>query len=388
MALTSKLPTKALDRDGLDRLLALQHPDPHSVLGAHLGHDHVTVRAYRPDAVRVYLLYDSTSRVEMEQLEKGIFEALVRNRSEVFPYRLEIHRDDDAVTILRDPYSFLPTLGDLDLHLWGEQKHHRAWDRLGARPTQMSEIAGVAFALWAPNAVSVSVVGSFNGWDGRIHLMRVLGGSGIWELFVPDLEPGALYKFEIRTRSGNLLLKSDPFARQMEAPPATASVVYRSDYQFRDEGWMTSRSRRDPIKSPVSVYEVHPGSWRRVPEEGNRCLSYRELAVQLGEYVQEMGFTHVELLPVMEHPFTGSWGYQVTGYFAPTSRYGRPDDLRFMIDELHRRGIGVILDWVPAHFPKDEFSLGRFDGTALYEHDDPRLRRSSRVGHLHLQLRP
>ncbi|MBV8135771.1 MAG: 1,4-alpha-glucan branching protein GlgB, partial [Deltaproteobacteria bacterium] len=234
-------------------------------------------------------------------------------------------------------------------------------------------IPGVAFAVWAPNAVSVSVVGSFNRWDGRIHLMRVLGGSGIWELFVPDLEPGALYKFEIRTRGGNLLLKSDPFARQMETPPATASVVYRSDYQFRDEAWMTARAGRDPIKSPVSIYEVHPGSWRRVPEEGNRSLTYRELAVQLGEYVQEMGFTHVEFLPLMEHPFTGSWGYQVSGYFAPTSRYGSPDDLRFMIDELHRRGIGVILDWVPAHFPKDEFSLGRFDGTALYEHEDPRL---------------
>jgi len=373
MALTGQVASWAVDRAELDRLLALQHPDPHSILGAHPAHDLVTVRAYRPDAVRVYLLYDRAGRVEMEQLDHGIFEAIVPDRREVFPYRLEIHRDDGAVIILHDPYSFLPTLGELDLHLWSEQKHNRAWDRLGARPTRMSGIAGVAFAVWAPNAISVSVVGSFNRWDGRIHLMRVLGGSGIWELFVPDLEPGTLYKFEIRTRDGNLLLKSDPFARQMEAPPATASVVYRSDYQFRDEAWMTARGGRDALKSPISIYEVHAGSWRRVPEEGNRSLTYRELAVQLGDYVQEMGFTHVEFLPLMEHPFTGSWGYQVSGYFAPTSRYGRPDDLRFMIDEFHRRGIGVILDWVPAHFPKDEFSLGRFDGTALYEHEDPRL---------------
>src|SRR5215469_12729209 len=373
MALTEVAATCAIDRADLDRLLALQHPDPHSILGAHPQHDQVTVRAYRPDAARVYLLYDPGARVEMGKLDHGLFEAIVPNRREVFPYRLEIHHEDGATTILHDPYSFLPTLGDLDLHLWSEQKHNRAWDRLGARLTHMSEIAGVAFAVWAPNAVSVSVVGSFNRWDGRIHQMRVLGGSGIWELFVPDLEPGALYKFEIRTRGGNLLLKSDPFARQMEAPPATASVVYRSDYEFRDEAWMTARGRRDPVKSPVSIYEVHPGSWRRVPEEGNRGLTYRELAVQLGDYVQEMGFTHVEFLPLMEHPFTGSWGYQVSGYFAPTSRYGRPDDLRFMIDEFHRRGIGVILDWVPAHFPKDEFSLGRFDGTALYQHEDSRL---------------
>ncbi len=373
MALTSKPEFQAIERGDINRLLALEHPDPHSILGMHPDHDHVTVRAYRPDASKVYLLFDESERREMVQREQGLFEAVVAGRTEVFPYRLEIHRDDNAVLATRDPYSFLPTLGELDLYLWGEQKHHRAWDKLGAHLIEVDGIAGVAFAVWAPNALSVSVVGSFNRWDGRLHMMRVLGSSGVWELFVPGLEPGALYKFEIRTRSKNLLLKSDPFAMRMETPPATASIVYKSQYRFHDEGWMAARGKRDLLRSPVAIYEVHPGSWRRVPEEGNRSLSYREMAVQLGDYVQEMGFTHVEFLPIMEHPFAGSWGYQVSGYFAPTSRYGSPDDLRFMIDEFHRRGIGVILDWVPAHFPKDEFSLGRFDGTALFEHEDPRL---------------
>ncbi len=357
----------------IGRLLAFQHPDPHSILGAHPIAGHVVVRVYRPDASRIRLLIDETDRREMPQRDEGLFEIAVFDRAEVFPYRLEIHRDDDTVLVTRDPYSFLPTLGELDLYLWGEQKHQRAWNKLGAHPIEMNGVAGVAFAVWAPNAASVSVVGDFNGWDGRIHMMRVLGNSGIWELFVPGLEPGTLYKFEIRTRTGTLLLKSDPFAMRMEAPPATASIVYKSEYRFGDDAWMQARASRDPLRSPISIYEVHAGSWRRVPEEGGRWLNYRELADQLGDYVQEMGFTHVEFLPLMEHPFSGSWGYQVSGYFAPTSRFGTPDDLRYMIDQFHRRGIGVILDWVPAHFPKDEFSLGRFDGTALYEHEDPRL---------------
>lgn len=371
MEMTTK-EARAMDGE-IGRLLAFQHPDPHSILGAHPIAGHVVVRVYRPDASRIRLLIDETDRREMPQRDEGLFEIAVFDRAEVFPYRLEIHRDDDTVLVTRDPYSFLPTLGELDLYLWGEQKHQRAWNKLGAHPIEMNGVAGVAFAVWAPNAASVSVVGDFNGWDGRIHMMRVLGNSGIWELFVPGLEPGTLYKFEIRTRTGALLLKSDPFAMRMEAPPATASIVYKSEYRFGDDAWMQARASRDPLRSPISIYEVHAGSWRRVPEEGGRWLNYRELADQLGDYVQEMGFTHVEFLPLMEHPFSGSWGYQVSGYFAPTSRFGAPDDLRYMIDQFHRRGIGVILDWVPAHFPKDEFSLGRFDGTALYEHEDPRL---------------
>ena len=361
-------------RTDLERLLALEHPDPHSILGAHPSGDRVIVRAFRPGASKIFLLMDGSVRSEMIQRgASGIFEAAVTGRRDVFPYRLEVHYPDGNVVTGRDPYSFLPTLGDLDMYLWGEQKHHRAWEKLGAHAIEWGGIAGVAFAVWAPTARSVSVVGDFNGWDGRVHMMRVLGGSGIWELFVPGIEPGAIYKFEIRTGDGSLLLKSDPFATRMEAPPETASIVYQSNYQFGDAEWLKSRAAGELSKLPVSIYEVHLGSWRRVPEQGNRWLSYRELALELGDYVQEMGFTHVELMPVMEHPFTGSWGYQVSGYFAATARFGTPDDLRYLIDAMHRRGIGVILDWVPAHFPKDEFSLGRFDGTALYEHEDPRL---------------
>ena len=372
--LETKPTAAAAPRTDLERLLALEHPDPHSILGAHPAGDHVIVRAFRPRASKIFLLMDGSARIEMIDHEgSGVFEATVTDRSEVFPYRLEVHFPDGGIVTGRDPYSFLPTLGELDMYLWGEQKHHRAWEKLGAHAIEWGGIAGVSFAVWAPTARSVSVVGGFNFWDGRVHMMRVLGSSGIWELFVPGLEPGAIYKYEIRTRDGSLLLKSDPYALRMESPPETASIVYQSSYKFSDAQWLESRARADASKSPVSVYEVHLGSWRRVPEEGNRWLSYRELAHQLGDYVVEMGFTHVELMPVMEHPFTGSWGYQVSGYFAPTARFGSPDDLRHLIDEMHRRGIGVILDWVPAHFPKDEFSLGRFDGTALYEHQDPRL---------------
>ncbi|HEY6394090.1 MAG TPA: 1,4-alpha-glucan branching protein GlgB, partial [Candidatus Binataceae bacterium] len=362
-----------LKRDDIERLLALEHPDPHSVLGAHPMADGVLVRAYRPGAERIDLLIDGTERLPMElRDEAGLFETIVKGRREVFRYLLEIHFPGAGPITVRDPYSFLPTLGDLDLYLWGEQKHARAYDKLGAHVLEIDGVSGVAFAVWAPTAHGVSVVGDFNLWDGRVHMMRVLGASGIWELFIPGIAPGTNYKFEIRTHDGGLVLKSDPFASRMETPPATASVVYKSSYTFRDAEWMAERAKGDRLKYPISIYEVHLGSWRRVPDEGSRSLTYREMAHALGEYVTEMGFTHVELLPVMEHPFAGSWGYQVSGYFAPTSRYGSPDDLRFLIDEMHRRGIGVILDWVPAHFPKDEFSLGRFDGTALYEHHDPR----------------
>ena len=236
----------------------------------------------------------------------------------------------------------MPTLGELDLYLWGEQKDDRAYNKLGAHVREMSGIGGVSFAVWAPNARGVSVVGDFNRWDGRVHMMRTLGSSGVWELFIPGVGAGTNYKYEIRTRDGGLLLKSDPFAQRMEAPPATASVVYQSTLRVsRRRLACRAGAAANRIKRPISIYEVHLGSWRRVPEEGDRPLTYREMAPMLGDYVTRMGFTHVELLPVMEHPFTGSWGYQVSGYFAPTSRYGSPDDLRYLIDELHRRGIGV-----------------------------------------------
>ncbi len=358
----------------IERLLALEHPDPHSLLGIHPTPDGVVVRAYRPDAEQVVLIVEDKIRLPMERRhDDGFFEILVRERREVFKYLLEVHYPRGETFTIVDPYRFLPTVGELDLHLWAESKHERVYDKLGAHLREIDGIRGVSFAVWAPNARSVSVIGDFNGWDGRLHLMRVLGSSGVWELFVPDAGAGSKYKYEIRTGDGGLLLKADPFATLMETPPATASVVFQSSYRFNDQEWMDGRPGREAIKSPMSIYEVHLGSWRRVPEQGYRSLTYRELAEQLGDYVSDMGFTHVELLPVMEHPFAGSWGYQVSGYFAPTSRFGTPDDFRFFVDEMHRRNIGVILDWVPAHFPRDAFSLGRFDGTALYEHLDPRL---------------
>ena len=363
-----------ISRDDVRRLLSLTHRDPHSILGVHLTNGGAIVRAYRPEATEVFLRLDDGERREMiMRPEPGLFEIAVPERGpEIFRHRLEVLYPGNRSITVRQPYSFPPTLGDLDLYLWAEQKHERIWKKMGAHVCEVSGVSGSSFALWAPNAAGISVVGDFNGWDGRLHMMRMLGGSGVWELFIPDLGPGTCYKYEIRTNDGGFLLKSDPFATATECPPATASRIYQSSYAFNDDAWIAERSKRDTLRSPMSIYEVHLGSWRRVPEEQNRSLTYRELANHLGDYVAELGFTHVEFLPVMEHPFTGSWGYETTGYFAPTARYGSPDDFRYLVDRLHQRGIGVILDWVPAHFPTDAFSLGRFDGTALYEHADAR----------------
>jgi 1,4-alpha-glucan branching enzyme len=360
--------------DGLDRLVALEHTDPHSILGAHVEPDGVAVRAFRADAERVEIHIDGEDRPrEMKRIHPGgVFEVRLRDRRELFAYTFHIFFRGGTSTTVRDPYSFLPTLGDLDLYLLGELKHERPYEVLGAHVRRLGDVAGVGFAVWAPNARGLSVVGDFNAWDGRIHTMRSMGGSGVWELFIPGLEAGTRYKYEIRPREGPPFLKTDPWAASMEQPPATASIIYHSRYRFEDQQWLADRAAREPLHSPVSIYEVHLGSWRRVPEEGNRWLTYRELGPALADYVAELGFTHVELMPVMEHPFSRSWGYQVSGYFTPTARFGTPDDFRFFVDYLHRRGIGVILDWVPGHFPTDAFSLGRFDGTALYEHLDPR----------------
>jgi 1,4-alpha-glucan branching enzyme len=357
----------------LERLMELRHSDPHSILGAHPSPDGIIVRAFRPDAKQVSVIADPTHSWQMARVDdRGLFEVLIASRKEVFPYELRVHYAGGEVVTLRDPYAFLPTIGSLDLHLWNEGRHEQIYEKLGAHAREVEGTAGFAFAVWAPNSASVSVVGDFNDWDGRVHLMRSLGPSGIWELFIPGIGAGARYKFEIRTRNGSLLLKADPFAAATEAPPATASMTYESGFVFSDQAWMAARGRHEAGRSPISIYEVHLGSWRRVPEENHRSLTYRELAPRLADYVNDLGFTHVQLMPVMEHPFTGSWGYQVTGYFAPTARYGSPDDFRFLVDYLHRRGIGVILDWVPAHFPTDGFALGRFDGTALFEHLDAR----------------
>ncbi|MDQ3953041.1 MAG: 1,4-alpha-glucan branching protein GlgB, partial [Actinomycetota bacterium] len=358
-----------VDRAAVEQLVGGELRDPHYLLGKHPGPRGATVvRAWRPEAQTVQCLVDGETAAKLEMIHPaGLFEGTVDGVVE--DYELEVGYADGTFT-LRDPYAFEPTLGDLDLHLVGEGSHRRLHDTLGAHVRAVRGIDGVGFAVWAPNARSVRLVGDFNGWDGRLHPMRLLGGSGIWELFVPGAGPGSFYKFEILTPDGHLTLKTDPFAFATETPPATASLVHESTHRFADDDWMERRETADWHSEPMSIYEVHIGSWRRDAE--GRPLGYRELAPLLADYCHELGFTHVEFLPVAEHPFGGSWGYQVSHYFAPTARFGSPDDFRYLVDTLHQAGIGVIVDWVPAHFPKDEWALARFDGTALYEHLDPR----------------
>jgi 1,4-alpha-glucan branching enzyme len=365
-------PPLAIDAHEIDALRRAQNTDPHSILGAHPVSGGVVVRAFHPDAIEAELLLASGETRAMQSLGGGVFAGFVPGGSLPFRYRLRFHFQNGAVWERDDPYRFLPTLGDLDLHLFNEGKHLRLWEVLGAHPRSIDGVAGTSFAVWAPNATGASVVGDFNGWDGRLFPMRALGSSGVFELFIPGVEPGALYKFEIRTKESALRVKTDPFAQYMEMPPQTAARVWRSQYQWGDAAWMQSRPERDPRREPMSIYEVHLGSWARVPEDNNRSLSYREIAPKLVEHVRRLGFTHVELLPIAEHAFFGSWGYQVTGYYAPTARHGDPDDFKYFVDHCHQNGIGVIVDWVPAHFPKDDFSLRRFDGTALFEHEDVR----------------
>jgi 1,4-alpha-glucan branching enzyme len=368
----SQVTRVGLERE-LELVLARDHPNPHHVLGAHEVDSGVAIRVHRPDAVAVRALPERGEAVELERIRPGgLFEGVVRGASLPLRYRLEVEYANGNTFLFDDPFRFLPSLGELDLHLAGEGRHEELYAKLGVHLRELDGVAGAAFAVWAPAARSVSVVGDFNGWDGRLHPMRSLGSAGIWELFVPGLEAGTNYKFEIRTQSGGLLLKVDPYAFATEVPPKTASVVFHPEHRWGDRAWLASRATTDLWRSPLSIYEVHLGSWRLNPLEGNRSLTYVELADELADYVLDLGFTHVELLPVMEHPFTGSWGYQVTGYYAPTSRYGSPDDFRVFVDTLHGRGLGVVLDWVPAHFPRDEWALARFDGTALYEHADPR----------------
>jgi 1,4-alpha-glucan branching enzyme len=347
--------------------------NPHATLGAHPQDGGVVVRAFRPEAAKVVVKLDGREPVEMKPAdEPGLFEAVIEDANLPLSYELEVAYPDGNVFTVRDPYAFPPTLGDLDLHLAGEGRHERLYERLGAHVTTVEGVTGTAFAVWAPNAASVSVVGDFNSWDGRLNPMRSLGASGVWELFVPDVGSGAHYKYELRTPTGELRMKADPLAFHAEPPPQTSSIVHASRYEWRDEDWLEQREATRLLQQPMSIYEVHLGSWRRDPAKPGHVLPFREAAEELGDYAVDMGFTHVELLPIMQHPFSGSWGYQVTGYYAPHSWFGEPDDFRFLADELHRRGIGVILDWVPAHFPRDDWALARFDGSALYEHDDPR----------------
>ncbi|WP_040165280.1 1,4-alpha-glucan branching protein GlgB [Microbacterium gorillae] len=338
------------------------HHSPHDVLGVHPDGDGSVIRVRRPLAVSVTAITD-TGPVPLTHVADGVWAARVPGT--VSDYTIEAEYAGGVHDIADDPYRFTPTLGELDLHLIAEGRHEQLWHALGARPIRHQGIEGVAFAVWAPDATGVRVVGGFNDWDGRGHAMRSLGASGVWELFVPAMAVGTVYKYEIRTRRGEWILKADPMAQRAEVPPATASVVTRSEYTWNDGDWIAHRARTEPSAHPMSIYELHLGSWRP-------GLTYRDAADQLIEHVTTLGFTHVEFMPLAEHPFGGSWGYQVSGYYAPTSRFGSPDDLRYLIDRLHGSGIGVIMDWVPGHFPKDAFALARFDGQPLYEHPDPR----------------
>ncbi|GII02707.1 1,4-alpha-glucan branching protein GlgB [Planobispora takensis] len=351
-----------LDLD-LNRLAGGAHHDPHSILGAHPGPGGVTVRALRPMAEKVQAVVDGQAH-DMEHMAYGVFAVTVPGLDKIPDYRIRAFYGDGEPHETPDPYRYWPTLGEVDLHLIGEGRHERLWEALGARLTRHEDTDGVAFTVWAPNARGVRVIGDFNHWNGSGHPMRSLGRSGVWELFIPGLAEGERYKFAILGADGIWRDKADPMARRTELPPATASVVDRSDYTWNDDAWMIERPARRALEGPMSIYEVHLGSWRP-------GLSYREMATELVDYVKEMGFTHVELLPVAEHPFGGSWGYQVTSYYAPTSRFGSPDEFRHLVDKLHEAGIGVLLDWVPAHFPMDAWALARFDGTPLYEHADP-----------------
>jgi 1,4-alpha-glucan branching enzyme len=353
--------------------------DPFAILGPHPHRDGFIVRAYQPAAraIELRIVHTGELREMRRREEPGLFEGDLPRAAAVegpADYRLRITYAPGHTIELDDPYRYGRVLTDFDVYLLGEGTHQRAFEKLGAHRVRLGSTTGVHFAVWAPNAARVSVIGDFNGWDGRVHPMRSIVPAGIWELFLPDLPDGEKYKFEIRTATGAILKKTDPFGFAFEMPPQTAAVVRDiSRYQWGDDQWMARRPEHGAwLQRPMSIYEVHLGSWARVPEDGSRFLSYRELAQRLVPYVKELGFTHIELLPVMEHPFSGSWGYQVLGFFAPTSRFGSPEDFKYFVDACHREGIGVILDWVPGHFPKDEHGLARFDGTALYEHADPR----------------
>jgi 1,4-alpha-glucan branching enzyme len=371
-----------LSPEDLHPLLECRHSDPHRILGIRpneaAGADSQSMaRVFHPGALSVVLQgCDGQSLPLTKVHEEGLFEAPAPTGFPASPegYRIEATFADGTGFSYADPNAFAPTLGEVDLYLLGQGEHFESYRVLGAHLKTISGIRGTSFAVWAPNAQRVSVVGDFNGWDGRRHMMRRLGGSGIWEIFAPGVAEGTHYKFEIRGPHGDVFLKTDPYGFFAQHDLRTACMVTDlGRYAWSDSGWMERRARRDACAEPMSVYEVHLGSWRRCPEEQDRPLSYLELTEQLVSYVTEMGFTHVELLPVMEHPFDGSWGYQVVNFFAPSSRFGSPDEFRHLIDALHQAGIGVILDWVPGHFPKDAHGLARFDGTALYEHEDPRL---------------
>ena len=386
-----KTSDRSLD-EAVGRLVGGRGGDPFSTLGPHSSSepDAVIVRVFQPQARRVEIVADHHATVMTRRHQGGLFELVLRRPGglEGFDYRVQVTTEAGESYVYDDPYRYGRILTDFDLHLLGEGKHYRAFEKLGAHRRQVGHAVGVHFAVWAPNAERVSVIGDFNGWDARLNPMRRLLPNGIWEIFLPDIRDGEKYKFDVLGHDGSARQKIDPYGVFFEGPPASASIVWQLDqYEWQDSAWMETRAGQIAwLDRPMSIYEVHLGSWRRVPDEMNRSLTYRELAGTLVPYVKDLGYTHVELLPVMEHPFIGSWGYQVIGFFAPTSRLGSPDDFKYFVDECHRAGIGVLLDWVPGHFPADAHALARFDGTALYEHADPR-QGVHPTGHARLQLR-
>ena len=363
-------PTPAPEVSGaITALVQGRHQQPHDLLGQHLEPGGLRIRVLKPLATSVRVRFEDGEELDLGHEAEGVWTAVRPDATRTMDYRLLVTWDDGVVHVQDDPYRFAPTLGEVDLHLVGEGRHEQLWTVLGARvheyPGPMGSVRGVSFAVWAPRAKAVRVIGDFNDWDGRVHPMRLIGSSGVWELFIPDVGVGSIYKYEIRGADDVVRTKADPMARRTECPPNTGSVVDESSHAWGDSAWMAERAGKDPHQGPMSVYEVHLGSWRQ-------GMSYRDLAEHLVNYVVDLGFTHVELLPVMEHPYGPSWGYQVTGYYAPTARFGTPDDFKYLVDALHQAGIGVILDWVPGHFPRDAFALARFDGLPLYEHPDPR----------------
>ena len=366
-----------LTQDELRSLVELTHQSPHTLLGMHpLGDQSgLVVRALLPAAKKVVVepVHEKARpRFELKRIPKtDVFEGVTSLANAVYAYDLVITDKAGHSHRSRDSYSFLPTLGEADLFLFGKGDERKIFDKLGAQLRTLDGVPGTSFAVWAPNAQRVSVVGDFNNWDGRVHTMRLLGASGVWEIFIPGVGQGAHYKFEIRDAHGNLKLNTDPFGFFFEVAPKQAAIVWETkNFKWTDDAWLKQRRERDPLRSPMSVYELHAGSWQK--KTATESWSYRELARPLVEYVTRLGFTHVEFLPVAEHAYYPSWGYQVTGFYAPTSRFGTPEDFQFLVNALHAAGIGVIVDWVPAHFPRDEWALAKFDGTALFEHQDPR----------------
>ncbi|HEY4416681.1 MAG TPA: 1,4-alpha-glucan branching protein GlgB [Verrucomicrobiae bacterium] len=366
-----------LTSEELRALVELKHQSPHALLGMHLLGDKsgVVVRAFLPDAKKIVVQpthEKNQPEFELKRLPNtDIFEGVGKNAQAIYAYDLAITTHDGKTRRTRDAYSFLPTLGEADLYLFGKGDERKIYDKLGAQLRTIDGVPGTSFAVWAPNAQRVSVVGDFNNWDGRFHPMRLLGASGVWEIFVPGVGQGAHYKFEIRDAHGDVKLNTDPFGFFFEVAPKQAAIVWDTkNFQWTDDAWLQKRREHDALRSPMSIYELHLGSWRK--KSANESWSYRELAEPLVLYLKRMGFTHVEFLPVAEHAFYPSWGYQVTGFYAPTSRYGTPEDFQFLVNALHEAGLGVIVDWVPAHFPRDAWALAKFDGTALFEHEDPR----------------